>query len=756
MKFHLSKRRKVLIGIVASSLVAATSLVASQNPYSNGLGNILHVSYISSAPSSILKNQPNEQDFNSPVTNSEFVPEPPKPLEPEKVVKVDQIIRESKPLEPKKVVKSDPTVRQPKPEVKAKVVTQVKPEVKPEVKEIEAPKSSEQIQVAKVEPSSESDLNVDLKAPAASSTSVPTTLVPVPLQEITAFTTVEPNLSRARNSSGDAKVQQALTNYAIAVANKINEIQKRINYLEQEVREIQRSYNEDFDKPHINIRKVGLEFWKEIYQRSVDLPKYNLEREKNYLKVLQELQANPKTSLTAEELKSLRQGLLPTLTDPNVWGYEDESKNPVLNHLKGNNKKRLLNIPSWYSRSPHGIATLQYDGWDRSNISGNFSSEINSSGVSGDSIQVFEYKPNAQNEDKSRQPLKVIVLNADDNNAFEKFREILDKVIKKDNGVKAVVLRNVGLKNSLQNVELILKNLPNSIEKLTLFLENQSATYGLGSLRGHKLKELELYTSANSVASNWGINPNALKDVDFISFDYNNQATFAKNPGEQIPGSIIFDTLRWDKGDNINTVNEGLKIVFDSKINQRVFQGSFGGKGGYPTGLDFSNTDVKSLKGINFSELDSSFNARLQNWESDPFAKENFQGFKKILFKNLTFGATLVGNQPSFVAKMEDFDQAQFSSRLTLNEPGGASIYIKHNSQNVFNVPIYLTGNATGDSVSQLATFISAGRRVGTFGTNSRIYADSQELASKLSSVGLSVEVKTQSQAGSESTELLS
>ncbi|WP_341433856.1 IgG-blocking virulence protein, partial [Mesomycoplasma ovipneumoniae] len=83
--------------------------------------------------------------------------------------------------------------------------------------------------------------------------------------------------------------------------------------------------------------------------------------------------------------------------------------------------------------------------------------------------------------------------------------------------------------------------------------------------------------------------PNALKNIDYISFDYNNAATFHKNhPSEKIPGSIVFSTLAWDAQDTIQTVNEGLSIVFDSKVYQRIFQGSHGGKGGRPVNLDFS------------------------------------------------------------------------------------------------------------------------------------------------------------------------
>ncbi|MBG0730739.1 putative immunoglobulin-blocking virulence protein [Mycoplasma sp. 'Moose RK'] len=449
-----------------------------------------------------------------------------------------------------------------------------------------------------------------------------------------------------------------------------------------------------------------------------------------------------KKSLTEDEIKRLQQGMMPSIESPYVWGYENDADNPTLNRLKSANKRRLLNIPSWYSRSPGTISDLTYEGWDRNNVSSEFNGIDDSIGKS---VTIYNYTPNDKNEERDRKPLKVIVLDANDNNAFAKFQEILKKVIEKDGKIEAVVLKNVGDKNTTQNVSKILQSIPPSIKKLTLFLDNYNATANLRPLEKLKLDELELYSNINTLSENWAINPNALKNIDYISFDYNNAATFHRNNAdEKIPGSIIFNTLSWDKDDGIQQVEEGLSIVFDSKINQRIFQGSSGGKGGWPINLDFSRSlKIKSLKGINFEKHDQTFNNHLKNWKDDPYANENYRGFRKLKFKKLTFGLDASNN---FVANWDDFNGAQLRSRLTFDEPGGAQIEFRDQSGNVSSKPasIYLSGTPKGDAIDEIRAFIQAANSRYRFVGN--VYVEDQSILSQIGSFsGVQVSVKKNS-----------
>ncbi|SYV93277.1 Uncharacterised protein, partial [Mycoplasmopsis synoviae] len=43
-----------------------------------------------------------------------------------------------------------------------------------------------------------------------------------------------------------------------------------------------------------------------------------------------------------------------------------------------------------------------------------------------------------------------------------------------------------------------------------------------------------------------------------------------------MPGSIVFNTLKFDKGMSLNQINEGLKIALNDRFGERIFQGQFG------------------------------------------------------------------------------------------------------------------------------------------------------------------------------------
>ncbi|WNM13897.1 putative immunoglobulin-blocking virulence protein [Mesomycoplasma ovipneumoniae] len=580
---------------------------------------------------------------------------------------------------------------------------------KPEVTKIDVPKPVQPAEVETPKPEPKPVTSTPKKAIIAPINQPRVEPRPIPREEPKV---ISPSQTQV-NSNLERLKAIALARYSQAIDNSIKEAKAKIAGFQQEIDEINRIYDNHFDDPRYNrdLKSTKAE-WENFRIQKLrtfigsNAPEYQLERTQSDLKILEQLKQTKK-SFNQEEIKMLLRGMLPSVDSPYVWGYENESDNPVLNRLKEANKKRLINIPSWVSRTPGTISDLSYEGWDRSDISSQFSGIDNSL---GNSVKVYNYTPNDKNEDRAnRQPLKVIVLDANDNDAFKKFQEILTKVIQKDNKIQAVVLKNVGDKNSNQNVENILSSIPSSIKKLTLFLDNYNATANLRPLEKIKLDELELYSNIDALSDNWSINPNALKNIDYISFDYNNAATFHKNhPGEKIPGSIVFSTLAWDAHDTIQTVDEGLSIVFDSKVYQRIFQGSHGGKGGRPVNLDFSRAkNIKSLKGLSLEKYDKIWNDHVKNWKEDPYANDDFTGFRPIKFKKLIFGLDETNN---FVAKWDDFNGGQLSSRLTFDEPGGAQIEFRDNSgvQTSSPIAIFLSGTPSGDAITEISAFIRA------------------------------------------------
>ncbi|WP_434337153.1 putative immunoglobulin-blocking virulence protein [Mesomycoplasma conjunctivae] len=421
------------------------------------------------------------------------------------------------------------------------------------------------------------------------------------------------------------------------------------------------------------------------------------------------------------------------------------------NQIQANKRRFFANSSEWQRTD---INSLNYPGWTRSNVSSQFSS-INSNLIGvGKPIEFLSYSP-SDSEFKSKGDSIIAVLDANSEQAFQEFSSIISQAAQQNVKIKGVVLKNVGSKNSLQNVEQILQKLPTQIVKLTLFLENYRATEGLRGLENHKLQELELYSNSNSVNSNWGINPNSLKNVDYISFDYHNQATYGA--GVRVAGSIVFNTLRWDKNDEIQQVNEGLEIAFGSKINQRVFQGSSGGKGGHPVNLDFSSAPkIKSLKGVDFNKVNQLFNDKIKNWEGDKFAQEDFQA-RNVKFKQLYFAPTQKNGQLVYEANISDFENGQFSTALSWDEPTQPQIYIGTPGNTLVNPTFYLNGKASdlkGNSKSELGWFV---RAVGARGSFAKIVVSDPALKSALGGAisGVLVTQESDSAIGSSGNEII-
>ncbi|MBG0730726.1 putative immunoglobulin-blocking virulence protein [Mycoplasma sp. 'Moose RK'] len=678
MVLSITKRQKVII-LIATPLLLVPGAIALGNYLTTLNFSSSENSYLNSSPSTIAKGKIDSSlKFNSPVTNA-------------LVNAKDQ----KKPNDAQKIKDTE-----------APIIVNTPNEKKKEEKETASP---------------------DLTAPIIKPKFAPST--------------ARDGANLSEGSSLDRLTKLALERKASGLAAEIKKLDQRIAYLDMQVKEINRVYDKEYNNDHYNPSRIPPKEWEEFRKMklyscdpSIDCPAIRLDQNKAELERLKKEAQNPKP-LTQEEIKMLKQGLLPVVDNPYAWGYDDEAKNPTLNVLKRNNLNRVFNIPGYYSRVSNAISSLDYPGWDKKDVSSQFQSIFSQYGINNNSVTIYEYSPNKDNPDLSnRQPLKAIVLNADDNNAFEKFQQIMQAAIKQDSKIQAVVLKNVGSLNSLQNIDPILKAIPPSVVKLSLFLNNTAATRGLRGLENIKLKELELYSDSNARSQYWAINPNALKNVDYISFDYASQADVIRTGNEKVPSSITFNTIRFDKGDDLKKINEGFEIVFNSKINQRVFQGNFGGKGGWPSFLDFSDTNIKTIKGIWFDEFNRVYNVNVENWPDDPYAKENYVGNRTLKFKRMIFQPDMVGQNPSYIVKIADFNGAQFAQRLAFEDPPPppTEIQFMKNGQEVYGIPLYLQGDKfEGDAKMQFETFMRAvnqggGKRV------TKIYVESESIRNQL------------------------
>ncbi|MDW2834438.1 putative immunoglobulin-blocking virulence protein [Mesomycoplasma ovipneumoniae] len=715
MRLYFSRRRKVVIIAMATALLSLSLFSINQSLLNfDFLSN--EVSYSTQAPSIISKNQPNDTGFNSPVANTVFVP---------------------------------PKVETPKEKIENPVKPQI---VTPKIEKIEplpekiTPKPVKRIQT--IESTVPIRTTPARQSPTRTISSRPTIS--------TSRTVSQPQVQNRNNSPainfGDSAYQRALGLWRKQQDRKIAEVKRERDKYQAEVNEADRviaNIKEHWKKyapvGEDGKPKVTLESYLEGYKYSRWVANNYLEREQNYLKVIeQRRQLNQ--PFTEQELQMIKDGYTP---DPETDGWEPKV-NVVVNGIKADNKRRLNAVDSkWTRYDATQIGSLKYEGWNDTNVSSEISSFTKDKGISNGSISLIKYTRAPGNTAGSLSEFKTLVLNADDDVAFKAFAEIMKNAANKDNSIKAIVLKNVGAKHKTQNIKEILELLPPQMQKVSLFLDDHQAVNGLRGLEKFtKLSELELYTNSRTNESNWAINPNALKNVDFISFDYINKGDIKLvQPGEKIPGSIIFDTLRWDDGDDATKVNEGLEIAFSSKINQRVFQGTFGGRGGYPLHLDFSSSKkIKTLKGIDFDKTEKLFNEKLQSWEVEAESQKN-PGHVNLLFQYLYFGGSKVNDSSStgtnYVYKVQasDFENSQFTTRLVngpIQQPG---IYIKdENGKTLSNIPLYITGSSfSGDALSQLSKFVDVAKKSATF---NKIYVEDASLQSQLSGLGLPVETK--------------
>lgn len=663
-RLHLTKRTKIIIGFSAIAFVGLTSFGLTNNLTNFNYFTTQNIVYSTSAPSTIEKNSVNDRNFTSPVANVKFVPKPPEKITPPskkvETPKVDQInVVPQKPKEPKKVVQPP----------KAQILTPEKPKL--ESKPVE---------------------------------------IPIPSPIVSNKNDVTP-IEKPKTSNNDIQVEVTTELEKRALANYQKGFEAEIKKVEQRIENAQQAYDNkvyvrdnkwnDYS-PMWNRNKLSEYEWKAELAGQVSLAKYDLDKETSYLNWLK---SQPKkTSFTQDEIKSLSRGLIPSETDLGVWRYDNPDDNPETGkngRLRINNRKRVFNTQSWYSQTPYDILHGNFSGWDKKDVTSQYSSYLQGH---ENSIKIYRYTPNAQNEDQTRKPGDIIELDANDNQAFQKFQAILADVNQHDQELKGVRLKNVGENHSTQNAEDILKSIPDSIKAVYLFVDNYEGTDSLKGLRDKHLDELAIYTNKNSLDADWSVSPNDLQNVKFISFDYNNQAQFGQYQGK-IAGSIVFNTLRWYAGDDTNTIKKGLEIAFGSKMEQRPFQGSFGGKGGHPTALDFSLTNQNTFNGLDMEHIQQLFNQSVKNWTTDKYAKEDYE------HHTLSFTKLIVGvNEDGVINfKADDLNNAGFTRWI---QPGGPQnppiIAVKNRDtyELTYDSTIRVTGNLTTEGANQLKRFL--------------------------------------------------
>ncbi|MHA0271654.1 putative immunoglobulin-blocking virulence protein [Mesomycoplasma ovipneumoniae] len=493
-----------------------------------------------------------------------------------------------------------------------------------------------------------------------------------------------------------------------------------------------------------------LKVWNESYNAQINKKRYELERQQYDLKYHSERRARfEQGRLDSQEIGLLEKGYTP---DRETDGWEPRNKH-VKKAIIANNAKGIAPYDSeWPNQDSTVLSTLSRPGWSgglnnpSSHVNdSSFTSVLQTAGIPNgtNAIRLIQYKKDAGNTagDNSIRQFKSLYLDSSDPTALSKFDSILQSLAKSQTDLKEVVLQNVK-GDYTSTIEQIISKLPSSITSLRLFVEDNKGLEALSKLENHKLTELSLYSNAQKETGTWAINPNGLKNVDFIKWDFVDKASInLYNPSAKLPGSIRFDTLSWTKDlGSTEKINEGLKIAFGSKINQRVFQGVFGGRGGYPPNLDFSKTDIKTFKDIKFDEANNEFNRQISTWETDTGQPEKANFFLK--FRDISFGIdanSSTSGSKTYTVELDKFD-GQFQKRLNFG-PLFSNIFIKDkDGKQVQGATLVLKGTFSASAKADLEHFLKAAKRTDSF---SKIQVD-PSLASQLGSSieGIPVETK--------------
>ncbi|WNM14624.1 putative immunoglobulin-blocking virulence protein [Mesomycoplasma ovipneumoniae] len=728
MALYLSKRKKIIsVALLGLSVAAATYI---PSVFSANIFSPLEISYSTATPSTVLKNKPNDDNF-SPVANTEFInppkkqnlPEAPVPSPGPKIV-VEKPIQT---IQPPTVKKIDNPIPQTTPKAKP-----TSPIVSP-IRTIAAPTPRPVQRVTTIQTVSTPTTQT---RPAT-----PTFAPPAPAPSLS-YQQVDTN-GKYGTALQNLKFR-ATTNVGTANSN-IERITAEIKELERQMKEAEKSV---YWRPSGRSHDEYLKSWNESYTWQINNKKYELERQKYDLKYHFERVARFSAGrLNQEEISLLEKGYTP---DRDTDGWEPRN-NIVKKAIKADNAKGIAPYDSpWPNQDSTVLSSLSRPGWSgglnvpSSHVKdSNFNSALSTAGIPEGSraIRLIQYNKNAGNTagNNGLTQFKSLYLDSSDPTALSKFDSILQSLAKSQTDLKEVVLQNVK-GDYTSTIEQIISKLPTSITSLRLFVEDNKGLEALSKLENHKLTELSLYSNAQKETGTWAINPNGLKNVDFIKWDFVDKASInLYNPGAKLPGSIRFDTLSWTKElGSTDKINEGLKIAFGSKINQRVFQGVFGGRGGYPPNLDFSKTEIKTFSGIKFDEANNEFNRQISTWETDTGQPETANFYLK--FRDISFGIDS-NSSTSYTVELDKFD-GQFQKRLNFGPVEFSNIYIKDKEgKQVQGATLVLNGTFSSNAKTDLEYFLKAAKRTNAF---SKIQVDSS-LASQLSGSleGLPIETKT-------------
>ncbi|MCE6061565.1 putative immunoglobulin-blocking virulence protein [Mycoplasmopsis agalactiae] len=351
-----------------------------------------------------------------------------------------------------------------------------------------------------------------------------------------------------------------------------------------------------------------------------------------YIWLISNLDKSKFTKLASTSDKYLNEGLVVSPRnakinangeiDAHAWSPSPEFNTVTSRYSRDNSLKRVFGYNSYFWRSPDDTEEGNYPGWKKTDAT----SEFSSYGVSeGDGITVHKLERIEKIKEENGQINEGYVVNIDARNpdGYSKTKKLIEDLKRDGKKITSYRIKNMGENDPAQKFKEILAALPDDLPQLELFFSaNATNTSSLIALENKKIKELSLYTLGNSLLQKWSFNPWAFKNTAWINTnDYNVSYEYGRN--KPIATRITFDTIAFDADDyktdnDFERINDGLRLVYYARNNERAFQGSFGpglnpdhaeGDNSYPLGLDFSRVPkIKSLRGLEFHDTQNPSN----------------------------------------------------------------------------------------------------------------------------------------------------
>ncbi|TDV24128.1 putative immunoglobulin-blocking virulence protein [Mycoplasmopsis mustelae] len=792
MKKRVLKINLIVLGAVLSSSVAGSVALANltQTSASINYDNDLNsVPVIDARDNLDLKNGINSaKDFGLEQKSKVKEPEQPKPKEPIKIV--EQPI-EVKPIEqkPKPEIKPVPIPKpdQPKPQTKPSTPTipvPPKPEVKQEVKPVPVPKPA----VITPKPGTVKQV----VSTDAGTFTVETQPLPPRVDKRSdvekGIVNRVPYVAELTPDISNVTVTEA--NIKASVANgvkSLSQFNKLWTGIPGDRKSIGATYFDDYKRDgnaiiqtHLdnspNELDLILQLWFKYRQliESGNAKKYMFDSQQQYyeqwynmpdtlsyipprgydrttlkvghLWIAFNIDANKLTEVAPSVKADLSKGLYIGADDRNTYvnaqGQIDSyTRTPIFNKVtseitRNNTQKRVFGFNSIYNRPGGQIESGDIPGWTKSNVTSQYEGKYGFS--NSDGIKFTHYTRNADNNIPSnRKEATVVTVDFANESGYQKAKELIQKLVQNNEQITGYRFTNIGLSNSRQKIKDILSVLPHKLPLLELFFEGYN-TDGLEALQDKEIDELGLYTSQNSLDERWAINPWALKNVAWVNTqDYNVSFDYAKNA--RVFTRITFDSLAFDEEDwvseeDLTKINNGLRMAYVTRNNERIFQGSFGpglkpdrnaSGNSYPTGLDLSRIpQAKGLKNMIFYDEDK--------------GQGSLRKLKRIVLYN---------NSETWETDTENMNLAQFDAILDKQTPMPRSKIIFSNGKGTKNILIKpkaqgATLNSTG--LANLSTLINFSN--GTFsGDKFKIFVPNNEvnLYNQLKSAGYRVDYQS-------------